>query len=34
MDGKDFAAVLLPGGDGVRGHVDVEEFDRAVATGC
>lgn len=33
VDGKDFSRVLLPRGDGVRGHVDVEEFDGAVAAG-
>lgn len=33
VDGKDFARVLLPRGNGVRGHVDVEELDGAVAAG-
>ena len=33
VDSEDFAGVLLPRGDGVRGHVDVKEFDGAVAAG-
>lgn len=33
VHGEDFARVLLPGGNGVRGHVDVEELDGAVAAG-
>ena len=33
MHGEDFAGVLLPRGDGVRGHIDVEEFYGAVAAG-
>lgn len=33
VDGEDFARVLLPRGDGVRGHVDVEQLDGAVAAG-
>ena len=33
MYGEDFAGVFLPRGDGIGGHVDVEELYGAVATG-
>jgi hypothetical protein len=33
VDGEDFAGVLLPGGDGVGGHVYVKELYGAVAAG-